>query len=273
MRAFQILYSLILLAFLTSCEDVIDVDLSTASPRMVVEASINWVKGSAGNQQEIKLSLTSGYFEQTYPSIDDAVVTVYGPNGEEFAFIHQQNGVYSCSDFIPVLNGVYQLEINWQGTSYTATETLTAVADIATITQNSEGGFLGDQYEVRIRFLDPANQTNYYLTRFDVSSAVLPDMGVLDDTFFNGNYGFSVYSEEDLAPGDTMRIQLAGISSPYYQYMRKVLDIAGNAGGSPFSTPPATVRGNIRNTADPQQLILGYFRLSEVDQIDYIVAN
>lgn len=30
--------------FLTGCEDVINVDLDTAAPRLVIDASIDWVK-------------------------------------------------------------------------------------------------------------------------------------------------------------------------------------------------------------------------------------
>lgn len=261
------------LCSLLSCEDVIDVDLNTAEPKLVVEASLNWMKGTDGSLQQIKLSETTSYFSEVYPTVTDAVVTVYGPDQTPYVFAHQGNGLYQCADFAPEIFGQYRLEIVRNGTTYTATEQLQPVVDIATITQNAEGGFLGDQYEVRFRFLDPADQTNYYLTRFDVSSNVLPDISALSDQFFNGNYGFSTYSEETLQPGDEMVIQLQGISSAYYEYMRKILDIAGNAGGSPFSTPPSTVRGNVRNTQNANEIVLGYFRLSEEARVAYTVTN
>ena len=256
-----------------SCEDVIEVDLTTAEPKLVVEASINWYKGTDGAVQEIRLSQTAGYFEESTPTIDEAIVQVIGPNSTLFTFESIGDGIYRCSDFVPELEGSYQLQILWNNQEYVATERLVPVVSIATIEQNAEGGFLGDQYEVRMRFLDPANTANYYLTRFDVSSSTLPDLSALADTFFDGNYGFSSYSDEDLQPGDDLILQLYGISAPYYDYMRKILAIAGSAGGSPFSTPPATVRGNIRNTSDASELILGYFRLSEVDRIEYTVSN
>ena len=34
-----------------SCEDVIDVDVNNAEPRLVIEASLDWEKGTAGNGQ------------------------------------------------------------------------------------------------------------------------------------------------------------------------------------------------------------------------------
>jgi len=41
------------LIILTSCEDVIDVDLQDAPSRLVIEASIDWEKGTTGNNQTI----------------------------------------------------------------------------------------------------------------------------------------------------------------------------------------------------------------------------
>ena len=56
-------FTLFTILFLfNSCEDVIDVDLPTTEPRLVVEANINWEKGSLGNSQEIILSLSTDYF-------------------------------------------------------------------------------------------------------------------------------------------------------------------------------------------------------------------
>jgi hypothetical protein len=50
------LYIVVLIAILFSaCEDVVQVDLNTTAPKLVVEASINWKKGSDGKNQIIKL--------------------------------------------------------------------------------------------------------------------------------------------------------------------------------------------------------------------------
>ena len=52
----------------TSCEDAIEVNAPTENPRLVIDASINWFKGTIGNEQEIKLSLTTPYFENSVPT-------------------------------------------------------------------------------------------------------------------------------------------------------------------------------------------------------------
>lgn len=48
------------LFLLMSCEKVVNIDLDTAPERLVVDANINWVKGTSGNTQTIKLTRSTG---------------------------------------------------------------------------------------------------------------------------------------------------------------------------------------------------------------------
>jgi hypothetical protein len=92
-----------------------------------------------------------------------------------------------------------------------------------------------------------------------------------EDEFFNGNEFFSISQNDELEPGDQIEISHYGISKTYYNYMSVLVSIAGNNGGGPFQSPPATVRGNIINTTDAANYPLGYFSLSEADNISYTV--
>ena len=71
--------------------------------------------------------------------------------------------------------------------------------------------------------------------------------------------------------GQHIKFTLHGISQRYFNYMNILIGISGGLSNGPFSTPPATVRGNIVNTTNPNAYALGYFRLSEVDVRNYIV--
>ena len=69
--------SLILSLFIfSSCEKVINVDLTTAAPKLVIDGSIKWEKGTDGNEQTIKLSTTTSYYSNTIPTVSNAVVFV-----------------------------------------------------------------------------------------------------------------------------------------------------------------------------------------------------
>jgi hypothetical protein len=99
----------------------------------------------------------------------------------------------------------------------------------------------------------------------------LPEYDVIDDSFTQGNQMFGLYVDGDLKINDQLDFTLYGINERYYNYMNILLGQAGGNGGSPFSTAPATIRGNIINNTDEANFPFGYFHLSETDTTTYIV--
>ena len=267
------LVSLLLVSlFFTSCEKVVDVDLNTAPPKLVIEAYINWKKGTSGNEQKIKLTTTTDYFSTTIPKVSGATVFITNSENIVFNFIEKPNtGEYVCNNFAPILNEMYTLTVIHKGETYTAQEKLIAVAPIESIVQNNEGGFTGKDIEIKSFYNDPANDDNFYLYKYKYSSQVKFDYYVDDDTYFQGNTFFSLSQNSDLKVGDEIEVTHYGISKAYYNYLSVLLSIAGNNGGGPFQSPPATVRGNIINTTNSSNYALGYFSLSETDTKNYII--
>ena len=137
--------------------------------------------------------------------------------------------------------------------------------------ENNEGGFLGDSIEVKFFFQDNGATNNFYLIQFNTNFNLLPEYDVIDDKFFQGNQMFGLYSNDKMIPGDDLTFTLHGISERYYNYLNVLLGISGGNGGSPFSTPPATVRGNFVNQTNPDNFAFGYFSLSEIDTKTYFI--
>ena len=81
---------------------------------------------------------------------------------------------------------------------------------------------------------------------------------------------FGLYIDE-LEPNDQLVLSLQGVSSRYANYMDKLLNIAGTDGGNPFTTAPATLRGNMVNQTNPNNFPYGYFSLGEVDIENYTI--
>lgn len=268
----KIFLLLILALTLGSCEEVINVDLDTQQPRLVIDAYLKWFKDTPGNEQFIRLSMTGAYYTETVPPVSGATVFVTDTAGNTFTFTEDgTSGYYRCNDFIPVLNMEYFLTVMVDGQTYTASEIMKPAPDITNVTQESNGGFTGDQIEVRAFFTDNGLTDDYYLFRFKTNYNAIPQYDVIEDRFINGNEIFALYSDEDLSAGDNINVQIAGISTRYYNYMNILTGIAGSNGGSPFSTPPATVRGNLLNTTNESNFALGYFAVSEIDSINYVV--
>ncbi|WP_223033211.1 DUF4249 domain-containing protein [Hanstruepera marina] len=267
---------IVLLVFsltLFTCEDVIDVDVPTSEPRLVIDASINWFKGTSGNDQSIKLTLTAPFFNESVPPANDAQVYITDESNTVYNFIENgSSGIYENSNFVPIINQEYELTIIYNNETYTGTETLLGVSELEYVEQNLEGGFTGEETEIKAFFTDPVNEENYYFFEFIPSIPVTPTLDTFKDEFVNGNLIFGFYVEEDLNPNDEVIIRNHGVSERFYEFMFLLLQQTGGGGG-PFETQPATVRGNCINTTNPDNYPLGYFRLSEVSEIIYTVQE
>lgn len=270
----KIYFSLLVVLFsFTSCEKVVDVDLSTSEPRLVIEASIQWFNGTPGNEQVVKLSTTTGYFSDDIPTVSGATVFITNSTAEVFDFTEDpaEPGIYKCAVFNPVVNEIYTLTVIHEGETYTSTEKLLDTPTVTRIEQDNEGGILGDEVEVKFFFNDLVNETNHYFVRIDDPYKVIPEYGVIEDRFFQNNEMFGLYFSEDLKPGDTLRFTLNGVTLNYYNYMDILLEQTGTNSAGPFSTPTATVRGNIINQTNFNNFALGYFRLSKTEVSEYII--
>ena len=266
------LYIILTVIFLSSCTEVVDIKLDTANPKLVVEASINWQKGTAGNIQKIILTSTADYYTNKTPVVSNATVTVSNSLNVIFNFIEIPNtGQYVCNNFIPVLNEKYKLTIVSNGKTYTGTENLKPIAEITTITQNNNGGISSNEIQVNANFLDPAATEDFYLFKYEYPSKIKPDIYVTEDTFYNGNPFFSQSFNNDAKVGDTFKITHYGVSKQYYKFLEILLNISGQNGGGPFQSPPVTVRGNVLNQTSPDDFPFGYFSLSETDFKTYTV--
>lgn len=272
----NIKYILLLLTvfFFSACEEVVDIDLDTTTPRLVIDASIDWIKGTDGSQQTIKLTMTGSYYENTVPTVSGATVFVTNSTNTVFDFVETtpNTGQYVCNNFVPVIGETYTLTVINDGQTYTASETLYAVPEISNVIQDNEGGFLNEDIEVRFFFMDNGDEDNFYLVRFDTDVLPYPDYDALKDEFFQGNEMFDFIDHEDFKAGDVVGLRLYGTSERYYNYMMILISmVEGGAGSGPFQTPPVNARGNIINQTNESNFALGYFRLGEVSAVDYTI--
>lgn len=274
------IYPLLLTMLLSilSCTEVIDIEVPEESPRLVIEASMDWFKGTEGNEQLIKLSMSTPYFDNLIETpVKGAMVKVINDSDKtEFMFNDQNDGNYTTTDFIPVMGQSYTLEIIHDNERYLASETMTPVTEITSVYQSRENGFDKDALEVNIEFNDPKNIENHYLSKFQRRGDLFQTLFEVKDEFTDGNKMSIFYEkldnddsgETEFEPGDIVDIYLHGLSEQYYNYIKLLREQSSVAGG-PFSTTPAEIKGNCINTTSPENYAFGYFRLTEVDKKVY----
>lgn len=266
MKVPKMLFLTFLMAGFLSCEDVVDVELEETPPRLVVEASLLWDIDQIDNVQYIRLTTTAAFFDSEVPAAMDAAVSVFDEAGNEYIFEEIEDGVFRNDEIEPDLETNYKLVIEYQDEIYEATEKFIPTPQILYVEQDNEGGFTGEDIELKVFYNDPEAMENYYLFRFFDENLSLQ---IYEDRFTNGNLNFAFYSDEDLETGDEVGFEIQGISEAFYKYMFILRSQAGSSNAGPFQTQPTTVRGNIVNTSNPDNFAFGYFRLSATDFVSY----
>ena len=250
----------VLLGF-SSCTERIDIKLDGTYTRLVVDGVIT----SDAKKHRIKLSTTTDYFyNQPAPAVRNAIVTI---NDGTNTLLLTENpllpGIYETNeDFFGVAGKTYKLEIQLSSpingkSNYEAFSEMPDVNPIDSIRLKYIPHWEGVAIQAYAQ--DPIG-VNFYMFNVFKNSVLLTDtlnkVSITDDKLFDGNYtnGIPVAFldqknvREKINPGDTITLQIAGITGAYYYF---VTDLQTDAGFSNplFGGPPANVRGNINNGA------------------------
>ena len=259
----------ILFLCLSSCEKVVDVNLSTIAPKLVIDASFEVLfnKNPVTTNAIVKLRLSADYFNETIPEVTNATVFLTNTANNTIIPFSDANGLGNYTpdvNFIPEENTEYELTVIYDGETYKATATRIKSTPLTSVVQGDGTLFSGNETELKIAFTDNGSENNYYL--FNYTNNLF---STIDDRFFNGtDYTFSFfYQEDEIELPTNVTITLSGISEEYFTYFRVLVNQSGQNSGGPFQTIPSTLLGNIVNTTNEANFPLGYFHISETDTI------
>ncbi len=285
---------LVLLAFfiLFSCEDEITVELPEEEPRLVVDALLRVDKSLEFVPVEIRVRETSNFFEDNPITQVESMSIIYGipladaPELFEEVFVSSLSEVPAGSGiYIPDPNAtsdqristtnaepgyVFILQITHKGRSYLARTEYASSPPLDNIEQGTETLFDEDDIEVIITFTDDPDKNDFYVFDFDFG-----EFQALDDQFIQGQqFQFSYFYDKNLTPGQDVTISILGANQDFYNYMDLLIEQTEDNGGV-FATPVATVRGNVFDVTDldnlvvfdnvdqPEVFALGYFAVVE----------
>ena len=272
-------YSVLLLfAFsiaLSSCEDVIEVEVQNTTPRLVIDAQFNLYTKEQQLRLEggVRLSFSVNYFEQQVPIVKDAIVTITHLNsGREYPLLYNESeGLFlpEMIDFLTDFNSDYEIKVLHLGQTYIGTTQFVPVPPILKAVQGTKTLFSGDETEIVLAFQDFPEREDYYL--YDFGQNIYRP---IEDRFFQGEeFVFShFYSSDEVKVGDLITIKSHGVEEQYYNYFNLILNLTDSNGG-PFQSLPASSRGNIVNITDPENYPLGYFLISESDQKQLLIED
>jgi hypothetical protein len=241
----RLLYILILFSsiVLPGCEKVIDLDLDTVAPVVVIEASISDVAGI----QTVRVSKTYSFSDPNkFNSVSGAVVVMTSSDGQTTNFTENKPGIYESTRMRGRVGVTYVMRVSTGGKTYTATCAMPSKVDLSGLSFRSYSFFKGDKTYVVANFLDQPfiqNQYRYVVKR----NGVFLDDFVSEDRFDDGNQISNVlFTElEDLKSGEIIEVELQCIDRKVFKYF---YGIEQNSGDGP-PVAPANPDSNFDNGA------------------------
>ena len=264
------IYTILTVLLFSNCEKVVDIDVPTIEPKLIIDASFEVLFNESPVKANVvvKLKLSTDYFDDTIPTVSDAIVFL--TNTADNAVINFSD-VNLNGNFTPIINFIpkdaieYELTVIYKSEIYKGNATKVKSTQIDSAIQGDETLFSGKETEVKVAFKDNVDNENYYLFNF-TNNLFLP----LEDRFFNGtNYNFSFfYQEDEIEVPTNVTVTMSGITKDYFTYFRILQNQSGTSGGGPFQSVPSSLLGNVINTTNEDNFPLGYFHISETDTIN-----
>jgi hypothetical protein len=243
------LFTLLVIFTLTSCEEVIEIDLNTANPVLVVEAKL--YKDSLAT---VLLTKTANYFSMETPeAVEDATITIIANGDVSEELLNLGNGIYSGKIMRGTEGINYDIEILWEDEEYKGKAFLPKQAEIVSLEIVEFQPPVPQApvfHQAEITFLDDPETENFYLIRYVLNGFPLsesyftfPDIS-FSDTIQLANPRLS------FEYGDLVEVQVFSIDEPLSVFYSQLSQALG--GGMAMSSTPYNPTSNIEGA-------MGYF--------------
>lgn len=241
----HIIYLILIIGVLTSCQEVIDLKLDTTESQLVIQGNIY----DTPRPYYIKLSQTVDFdVPSNYPPVTGATVIISDNNGVTDTLTETEAGIYESSKIIGTIGYTYNLAVITDEITYTSTSTMPATVPIDSVYY--EDAIFGDEKQLTFSFHDPKGIENYYRVIRFVNNVQQDGFSTITDNLNDGEnttYTYMSMSDDDVNTGDTVTFRLVSIDGGVYEYFR-------TAGGDMSqSASPSNPISNIEGGA------LGYF--------------
>lgn len=246
------LTTLIICVTLASCTKVIELDLNSSEPQIVIEGSI----GTTGDSTLIIITKSVNFDESNnFPWVENAIVTVIDDLGNSETLIEKSPGNYSSSTFIGVIGRTYFLNVNAEGIFFTSQSTIPSqvnfdsliVEEVTTTGSGGPGGGGGASHRVTVQYTDPNVETNYYRFIEYHNGEPQSNIFIFDDRLTNGNNISAELTSfsRNLNTGDTLTIVMQCIDKTVYDYFNSFGSLFG---GPQNASTPANPYTNIEGS-------------------------
>ncbi len=274
----RIVFIILLVLTLVNCEDVIDINIPSEEPRLIIDALIKVDTSLAFQTIRVKVGLTDAFFgEVAVTDLKQITVTNLGINptfGNPgfVVLLEVKPGIYEknvSNAFLTKDELIFQVDHEDQ--LYLARTYYAPAVPIDTLMQGRGTSINEGQTEIITTITDNPTRNDFYLFDFDFNEFFLSK----DDFYQGEQFQFSFLYDRILEPGQIVDVSIMGVDRAFFNYMNLLIEQSDDDLDL-FQTPVATVRGNIINVTDIDNIdffdnvdqtnnfALGYFAVVQI---------
>lgn len=269
--------SILLIIVMLSCEEDVRLDVSQAPPQLVIEGLVT----DRMDRHFVRLSESVSFYDTMLtPKISNATVQITDSEGNIFTHAHNPgNHPDSIGYYLPInpyqgkIGNSYTLEVNLEGTTYTASDNLFPVTTIDSLSIRLDEDELEDPededrfYEILFFAIEPQETKDFYLFKFYRDGELIKDSP--EDIYYSdddilGETINDIPTAGFFAEGETGTVEIYSLSRQAFVYYFDLESVINSDGGL-FGQPPVNPRTNLNNGA------LGFFQTSAVNSRSLLV--
>lgn len=244
-----------------SCEEVIDLDLNTSDPVLVIDSEI-----MLNESADVTICYSTDYYgENEYDYENNATVVLTTSNNESEELSLTEYGNYVGSGIIGEEGVEYTLTIAIDGTEYSASSTLLTPSSIVSLGLEKYSTFGSETYyQIVTYFSNNPDEDNYLLVKYTykVDGVEETDYVTLKGEYFSADEILDYSSYYVYEVGTELEIELYSIDEGTYEYYDDLIEIYGMSSSSIAYNPDS-------NFGDD---VLGYFRAWSKDSSNITVV-
>ncbi len=206
-----------MISIFVSCQKVVNIDVKNAIPEFVIEGNVS----NLPNDAVIKISKTENFSApNSFKGYTGATVTLADDIGNIDTCYETSTGIYEPKTYNGIPGRTYTLTVQAEGKEFVAQSTMAKITTIDTIF-SVPSIFGGKSNNVIFPiYKDEAIVKNYYRFIQYINNKEQRGVYYNDDQYSDGIYTqIPIFNgEQDVLVGDTVRIDLLGITEANYKY-------------------------------------------------------
>lgn len=259
-----IFYLILMLVFLSSCEDTIDLNLKDPQIKYVIEGTITNEPGLV----KVLLSQTKDFKENNqFNGVSGAQVKIEN-EGISTVLTESSKGVYQ-TDKINGRPGVtYRLTVNINNEVFIASSTMPVPVPLLDFTLKPSD-YERTRVTPKVKYRDVASVSNYYWFQQYINDKIQSQYKVSSDEFTSGQEinEYLVFENntkdesKDIVKGDRLTVEMHSIDASVYTYLFSLFNANGSADGAAPANPISNISGGA----------LGFFSAHTVERKTIVI--